>query len=36
MGGNQSRSTRKLTIDNDDPANLITVSGEVADRLKQG
>lgn len=32
MGGQQS--TRKLTIDNDDPANVIKVSDSVVDRLR--
>lgn len=32
MGGQQS--TRKLTIDNDDPTNVIKVSEAVVERLK--
>lgn len=33
MGGQQSR-TRKLTIENEDPAKVIVLSEEVANRLK--
>lgn len=35
MGANQSRTTtRKLTIENDDPTSVLKVSDELVERIK--